>query len=72
LWTVCPRWLWTTILLISASWVARITGMSHWHPACDWVLRVFKNMFWICKYFVKYLTCKFYLPVCTLTFHFSL
>jgi hypothetical protein len=23
----------TTILLISDSWVARITGMSHWHPA---------------------------------------
>jgi hypothetical protein len=22
-------WLWTTVLLISASWVARITGMSH-------------------------------------------
>jgi hypothetical protein len=26
-----PRgWLWTVILLISASWVARITGVSHW------------------------------------------
>jgi hypothetical protein len=25
----CPGWLWTTILLISASWLARITGMSH-------------------------------------------
>jgi hypothetical protein len=24
-------WLWTTIL-ISASWVPRITGVSHWHP----------------------------------------
>jgi hypothetical protein len=25
-----PRgWLWTTILLISASWVARITDVSH-------------------------------------------
>jgi hypothetical protein len=23
-------WLWTAILLISASWVVRITGMSHW------------------------------------------
>jgi hypothetical protein len=28
-WTVCPGWLRTVILLISASWVARITGMSH-------------------------------------------
>jgi hypothetical protein len=26
---ICPGWLWTVILLISASWVARITGMSH-------------------------------------------
>jgi hypothetical protein len=32
-WTVCPGWLWTMILLISASWVARITDMSHKHPA---------------------------------------
>jgi hypothetical protein len=27
--TICPGWLWTTILLISASGVARITGVSH-------------------------------------------
>jgi hypothetical protein len=27
--TVCPGWLRTTILLISASWIARITGTSH-------------------------------------------
>jgi hypothetical protein len=26
-------WLRTTILLLSASWVTRIIGMSHWHPA---------------------------------------
>jgi hypothetical protein len=31
--TICPGWLWTAFFLISASWVARITGMSHWHPA---------------------------------------
>jgi hypothetical protein len=29
--TICPGWLWTTIFLISASWVAGITGMS---PRC--------------------------------------
>jgi hypothetical protein len=29
----CPSWLWTKILLISASWVARIIGVSHQHPA---------------------------------------
>jgi hypothetical protein len=27
-WTIC--WLQTAIFLISVSWVARITGMSHW------------------------------------------
>jgi hypothetical protein len=32
-WTICPGWLQTSILLISASWVARITGVSHQHPA---------------------------------------
>jgi hypothetical protein len=31
--TICPGWLRTTILLISASWVARITAVSHWHLA---------------------------------------
>jgi hypothetical protein len=30
-WTICPSWLWTEILLISISWIARITGVSHWH-----------------------------------------
>jgi hypothetical protein len=32
-WTIYPSWLWTAILLISASWVARITGVSHQCPA---------------------------------------
>jgi hypothetical protein len=27
-WTICLGWLWTSILLISASWVARITDLS--------------------------------------------
>jgi hypothetical protein len=31
--TICPGWLWATILLISASWVARITSVSYQHPA---------------------------------------
>jgi hypothetical protein len=35
--TICLGWLWTTVLLISASWVARITGVSHWHPAMCWL-----------------------------------
>jgi hypothetical protein len=29
-WTICPGWPQTAILLISASQVARITGMGHW------------------------------------------
>jgi hypothetical protein len=28
--TICPYWLQTSILLTSASWVVRITGVSHW------------------------------------------
>jgi hypothetical protein len=28
-WTICLGWLWTAILLISASWVDRITDVSH-------------------------------------------
>jgi hypothetical protein len=31
-WTICPSWLQTSILLISASWVVRITDVSHWYP----------------------------------------
>jgi hypothetical protein len=31
LWTIYLCWFRTAILLISASWVARITGRSHWH-----------------------------------------
>jgi hypothetical protein len=30
LWTICLGWLQISILLICASWVARIAGMSHW------------------------------------------
>jgi hypothetical protein len=33
LWPVCPDWPRTSILLISASQVTKITGVSHWHPA---------------------------------------
>jgi hypothetical protein len=37
--TICLGSLWTTILLISASWVARIIGMSHQHPAQHSILK---------------------------------
>jgi hypothetical protein len=33
--TICPGWLWTAIFLISASWVARITGVSHRCPTSN-------------------------------------
>jgi hypothetical protein len=33
LWTICLGWPQTVILLISASQVAKITGMSHWRLA---------------------------------------
>jgi hypothetical protein len=29
----CPGWFQSAVFLISASWVARITDMSHQHPA---------------------------------------
>jgi hypothetical protein len=32
--TICRDWLWTAILLISASWVTRITGVDHQCPTC--------------------------------------
>jgi hypothetical protein len=40
-WAICPGWLWNTILLISASWVARITGVSYQHPA------TFQPLLWL-------------------------
>jgi hypothetical protein len=33
LWNFCLAWPWTVILLISASWIAEISGVCH----CDWV-----------------------------------
>jgi hypothetical protein len=46
--TICPDWLWTSILLISASWVARITGVSHRRLAAspsNFLIEVHKNWF---------------------------
>jgi hypothetical protein len=39
--SICQGWLWTSILLASASWVARITGVSHWHPITTFCLYTF-------------------------------
>jgi hypothetical protein len=37
-WTICLGWLWTAILLISVSWVARIRGVSHQCLVIFWIL----------------------------------
>jgi hypothetical protein len=39
-WTICPDWPQTSILLISASQVARIKSMSHWCLAVNQCLPV--------------------------------
>jgi hypothetical protein len=39
--TICLGWLQTMILLISASWVGRMTGVSYHSPA----------YFWYCMYY---------------------
>jgi hypothetical protein len=43
-------WLWTGILLISATWVTRITGVSHWHPALcsSWDEFLISYSIWMC------------------------
>jgi hypothetical protein len=37
--TICSGWLWTVILLISASWVVKIIGMRPWSLALPWELK---------------------------------
>jgi hypothetical protein len=44
-WTIWPCWPQTEILLISASWLVRITGMSHWHLTTGGILLVKSNYF---------------------------
>jgi hypothetical protein len=43
LWTICQGWLWIMILLISTSWVARITGVSHG----AWLVPIFNSFGYI-------------------------
>jgi hypothetical protein len=47
LWTVCPSWLQIAILLISASWVGKIKGVSHQHQAWTLYINVFLIFFFI-------------------------
>jgi hypothetical protein len=59
--TICPGWLWTAILLISASWVARITGVSHWHTA--------PGQFWTGLLFL-FVSRGFFATLCNIISHF--
>jgi hypothetical protein len=45
-WTICPDWLQTTILLISVSWVARITDVQPLMPGwCLYLVACFVVVF---------------------------
>jgi hypothetical protein len=45
--TICPGWLWTTILLVSTSWVVRIIGVNHQCLASHYILvRSLSNDSW--------------------------
>jgi hypothetical protein len=44
--TFCLGWPGTMILPISASHIARITGVSHWQPACTGLLYSFLYLYW--------------------------
>jgi hypothetical protein len=44
-WAICLGWFRTSILLISASWADRITGVSHWSLAdVEFLHRLFVNL----------------------------
>jgi hypothetical protein len=45
---ICLGWLWTSIFLISVSWVGRIIGMRHQHSAFFWffLVLVWVWVFW--------------------------
>jgi hypothetical protein len=47
--TVCLGWPWTLIVLVLSSQVARIIGMSHWHPAP--FLFLMWHFIWLHRYF---------------------
>jgi hypothetical protein len=48
LWTICLGWPETTVLLISASQVVRITGVSYWHPTLiSFFILVFASFYFL-------------------------
>jgi hypothetical protein len=60
LWTICSGWLWNIILLVSASLVGRITGMSHWRPAWWGSYMAMSLWFWILPVLVPECLCLFW------------
>jgi hypothetical protein len=59
--TVFSDWLWTTVLLISASWVTRTTGMSHQCLAQS-------IYYWVCFHaefdsYIQYIPWRFSFPL---------
>jgi hypothetical protein len=66
--TISLGWLQTVIFLISASWVARITGISHQYPVClsyssqtIWLQRVWSNLYENKEHFFHPILTKFFL-----------
>jgi hypothetical protein len=53
--TICPGWLRTSILLMSASWVARIMGVSHQRPARYLLIVCHKAFLYISRIYEMYL-----------------
>jgi hypothetical protein len=61
---IFPGWLWTAVLLISASWVAKITDMSHQH----WALSSWHSLpCLLCFSYTGLLVCT-YLRTCFILF----
>jgi hypothetical protein len=52
-------WLQTTVLLIFASLVARITGMSHWHPVSQQFFKLWGNVVYLFHRILQLQNCKF-------------
>jgi hypothetical protein len=68
--TLCPGWLWTAILLISAFWVARIAGVSHWCPSGLYFLMqwVFLS-FWVILSYLIYVYSRYILSFCSILYN---
>jgi hypothetical protein len=59
--TICPVWLQTRILLISASQVARIKGVSHQRLLEYIILCIAKTLWIMCLKLMNFNVCKLYI-----------